>query len=518
MACLIFTAKTPEPGEIFCHQPDNISIENSTSLWIKAAHVKQFSIIEDEESYDLCTTYNNSVDRFLSRNFRDNGTLESCTRFEHVIENNYFSLIHQFDTFCNRDWLVPLTQSFHLLGVLIGGIVANHLLKMISPRETMLIGMISQIFFGIATGYAPTYLLHILFRAAVAGTCSLQCIGIMILSDITLGKYRATVVSQFEQFWALGLILLPFVGGWWSSWALVYVAITLPTFILMFLYPFIPDSPRWLIKHERVDDALNVLLDAAKINGKNDISKEQLRHKLEMMSIESKKEPLEPSWWNLWDGNFAFKRKLIVAHLGWSIYLMLHFAYLLHVRDMGRNYLQINTVMIGVCEVIGTLIALYLILYTTKKWMWMSLLNIVTSFVACSAVFVPYTVPSMYRIVIYMITVVIAKATVSTSLAVFITCNPEIVTKDKKRLCNYSAMTCSRTLVMISPFIDYFAKYGQLIPQYIMAVMNITISLLIMTCIDTPRTVPMQKQNNEVQIYQIPVTNTAGSNAESTQQ
>jgi hypothetical protein len=115
-----------------------------------------------------------------------------------------------------------------------------------------------------------------------------------------------------------------------------------------------------------------------------------------------------------------------------------------------------------------------------------------------------------------MITVVIAKATVSTSLAIFITCNPEIVTKDKKRLCNYSTMTCSRTLVMISPFIDYFAIYGQLVPQYIMAVMNITISLLIMTCIDTPRTIPLQKDDNEVQIYQIPVAGPASSNINKT--
>jgi hypothetical protein len=44
----------------------------------------------------------------------------------------------------------------------------------------MLVGMITQIFLGIATGYAPTYELHIFFRCSVAATCSLMCIGIMI--------------------------------------------------------------------------------------------------------------------------------------------------------------------------------------------------------------------------------------------------------------------------------------------------------------------------------------------------
>lgn len=44
----------------------------------------------------------------------------------------------------------------------------------------MLVGMISQLVLGIATGYAPTYGLHLFFRCAVAATCSLMCIGIMI--------------------------------------------------------------------------------------------------------------------------------------------------------------------------------------------------------------------------------------------------------------------------------------------------------------------------------------------------
>ena len=61
---------------------------------------------------------------------------------------------------------------------------------------------------------------------------------------------------------------------------------------------------------------------------------------------------------------------------------------------------------------------------------------------------------------------------------------------------------------MISPFIDYFVVYGQLVPQYIMAAMNIAISLLIMTCIDTPRTIPQAKDDNEVKIHPISVNNT----------
>lgn len=364
----------------------------------------------------------------------------------------------------------------------------------------MLTGMISQIFLGLATGYSPTYLLHIFFRCAVAATCSLQCIGIMTLSDITSGKYRVAVVCLFEQYWSIGVILLPLVSKWWSSWSIVYTAITLPTIILIFLYPWIPDSPRWLIKHGKVNEALKVLLTAAKVNNKKDFSKDELDRELRSMAIQTENDPPELSWWSIWKGGFAIKRKLFVAHIGWSVFLMLYFAYLLHVRAMGRIYLPVNTVIAGISEIVGTFIGLYLILNTTRKWLWTSLLNIAASFVAFSANFVPDTIPPFQRMVIYMATAMTAKATVSTTLSIFITCTTEIVSKEKKRICNYSGITCSRTLVMIAPFIGFCVIYGQLIPQNIMVAMNIITSIFIMTCINTPRTIPKNRSHTSEEI------------------
>lgn len=345
----------------------------------------------------------------------------------------------------------------------------------------MLVGMVSQILLGLATGYAPTFELHLFFRCSVAATCSLMCIGIMIgdfflpanlfifhsfislsVTDITSGKYRIIGVCLFEQFWSIGVILLPAVSAWWNSWALVYVAISLPTFSLIVLYHWIPDSPRWLLKHGNVDEAKKVLLQAAKVNGKTNFSEDDLVKQLHLMADSMREEPPEPTMQSIWEGPFAMKKRLFASHIGWSIYLMLYFGLLLHVRAMGRDYLEVNTVIAGFSEIVGTFIGLCLILYTTRKWLWMSLLNIVTSIIAFSANFVPDCVPPFQRMVIYMATAMIAKMSVSTSLSIFITSNAEIVPKEKKKMCNYSGVTCSRTLVMIAPFIGFCVIFGQL--------------------------------------------------------
>lgn len=283
-----------------------------------------------------------------------------------------------------------------------------------------------------------------------------------LVSDITTGKYRVSAVCLFEQFWSIGVILLPLMSTWWESWATVYVAISLPVICIILLYYWIPDSPRWLLKQGRVDEAMKVLLDAAKFNKKTDFVVEDLEKQLQLMADTMKAAPPEPTLIEIWEGPPGVKRKLFAAHICWSIYLSLHFGLLLHVRAMGRNFLEINTIFSGVAEIFGTFIGLYLILKTTRKWLWTSLLNILTSIIAFSAIFVPDSVPPLQRMMIYMATAMLEKVTVSTSLSIFITSMSEIVTKDKKKTCNYSGVTCSRTLVMVAPFIGFCVIFGQL--------------------------------------------------------
>lgn len=434
------------------------NVNNNTNLWITLAHETTFNRIENEVSYDFCAVHENAANKYFNNSFED-GDVIPCKSFEY--RPIYYSLILQYELFCSREALVALTQSFHLLGVLLGGLIATEMLKRISPRRIMLIGMILQIVLGILTGYAPTYELHLLFRCSVAGTCSMMCIGLMTIADITLGKYRAGAVCMFEQFWSIGVILLPLVGSWWNSWSTVYVAITLPTVLIMLLYPWIPDSPRWLIKHGYLHEAKNILVEAAEMNGKI-FDPMELEYKLKSLIEIAKKDPPEPKWTSIWKGPKGTKRKVFAAHIGWSIYLSLHFSLLLNVRVMGRNYLEVNTALMGLSELIGAFIGLYLILNTTRKWLWMSLMNIATSSLAVLVFVVPDSIPSFNRMEIYMLAAFVNKVTSTTSLSIFITSMPEIVTKDKKKICQYSGSVCSRTVVMAAPFIGFCAVYGQL--------------------------------------------------------
>lgn len=56
------------------------------------------------------------------------------------------------------------------------------------------------------------------------------------VSDITAGKHKTIVVTLHETFWSVGVILLPGVAGLLDTWSYMYVAISMPTLLLVFLY------------------------------------------------------------------------------------------------------------------------------------------------------------------------------------------------------------------------------------------------------------------------------------------
>lgn len=126
---LIFTAESPTPGEIFCAPPTEVFVNNTPS-WIEVAHKKTFNREETEESFDFCNVYDDASEKYLNPDAQRNreADLVECSEFEHLPQ--FLSIVHQYELICSRKWLVALTQSFHLLGVLVGGIITHFLLKM----------------------------------------------------------------------------------------------------------------------------------------------------------------------------------------------------------------------------------------------------------------------------------------------------------------------------------------------------------------------------------------------------
>lgn len=131
MACIIFTAPFAKYGEYYCQQPNTGLTPANYTEWINIAHP-----MSDDDHYDFCQVYKNRTEALFDLQQQHEQPVlvstaaetENCNTFEHI--SSFNSLVTQFDLICSREILIAVTQFWHLVGVLCGGILATKLLDL----------------------------------------------------------------------------------------------------------------------------------------------------------------------------------------------------------------------------------------------------------------------------------------------------------------------------------------------------------------------------------------------------
>lgn len=169
------------------------------------------------------------------------------------------------------------------------------------------------------------------------------------VTDLTGGKARTTAVCLFESFWSLGVIVLPLLAYIMPDWSNLYLMISLPTCLYVMLWMLIPESPRWLLMHGEPELAKAELLRGAAYNGRQvDESPAALDERLRAYVINGKKEQEQDgrNWWSLWRGRHSVIA-IVAAHIAWAVYVTNYNGMLLNVKAYGRDFLSLNTVIMG---------------------------------------------------------------------------------------------------------------------------------------------------------------------------
>lgn len=80
---------------------------------------------------------------------------------------------------------------------------------------------------------------------------------------------------------------------------------------------------------------------------------------------------------------------ILAVHYAWSVYVLNFNCVVLNIRMYGRDHLWMNTIVIGFSEIVGVLIGTYVVLYTSRRWLWAGLAGIVCGILAYFTWFIP---------------------------------------------------------------------------------------------------------------------------------
>ncbi|KAJ8383083.1 hypothetical protein SKAU_G00038610 [Synaphobranchus kaupii] len=222
--------------------------------------------VNGQLDYSRCTRYTrlNSTEAQFS-----NETERCLDGWDYSTEQYISTITTEWNLVCGDAWKVPFSVSVFFMGVLTGSFVTGHLSDRFGRKSLFFLTMAVQTIFSLIQVVSVSWeMLVILFFFNGMGQMS-NYITALILGNELLGESSRLAFSTVGMclFYALGYAVLPLCAYFIRSWRILLLVLTLPGFLYIPLWWFIPESPRWLLAQGRLKEAEDIVRVAAKKNG-----------------------------------------------------------------------------------------------------------------------------------------------------------------------------------------------------------------------------------------------------------
>ncbi|XP_053188166.1 organic cation/carnitine transporter 2 [Scomber japonicus] len=268
---IVFLADTPPHR---CVVPAHI---NLTAEWRNSS----IPLEEDNNSGALvpskCSRYKlDDIQSFSERGMLpgvdvnlSNVPKESCLDGWEYDRSVYIStIVSEWDLVCDDRWKNPLTSSVFFFGVLTGSFTSGQLSDRYGRKIVLFVTMAVQTVATLIQVFSPSWpMFCAVFFIVGMGHIS-NYVTAFVLGTELLGPRVRIIYSTagVSLFFALGYMLLPLLAFFIRDWRMLLLGLTLPGFLYVPLWWYVPESPRWLLSHGRVEEAEAILKDAAKKN------------------------------------------------------------------------------------------------------------------------------------------------------------------------------------------------------------------------------------------------------------
>ncbi|BAT89878.1 hypothetical protein VIGAN_06099600 [Vigna angularis var. angularis] len=180
------------------------------------------------------------------------------------------STVVEWGLFCAGKFKVGLVQAVFFGGCMIGAGTFGHLSDSVLGRKGSLTVVCAlNTIFGTLTAFSPSYSFYIFFRFLTG--CSTGGVGLcaFVLATEPVGpSSRGTTGMCTFYFFSSGIAMLSVIAYIFPTWRKLYIASSIPSLLfLLFILPFISESPRWYLIRGRKSEAMKVITAMATTNG-----------------------------------------------------------------------------------------------------------------------------------------------------------------------------------------------------------------------------------------------------------
>lgn len=171
------------------------------------------------------------------------------------------------------------TGTLFFLGMLIGAVLFGRLADRTGRRNVLILTVACDAVFGTLSIFAPSFTILLILRfltgMAVGGTLPVDY---AMMAEFLPAKNRGRWLVALEGFWAVGTVIVA-LAAWAASvadvadaWRYIFAVTALPAILGIGLRFFVPESPLYLLRSGRAEEALTTANRVLKRNGKPELA------------------------------------------------------------------------------------------------------------------------------------------------------------------------------------------------------------------------------------------------------
>ncbi|WAR13483.1 S22A7-like protein [Mya arenaria] len=194
-----------------------------------------------------------------------NGVSKPCEKFTFNDEMN--TVVSRFSLVCDREWISSTITSIQMAGVFVGNLACGQVADLIGRRKPFFASILALVLLNIGTAFSVSWVMFAVFRFLIGVSAGFELtVQYSLAAEFTQARWRTWVVAI--PSWAIETSLFALVCWALNDWLWIHIATAATGLPLLFTYWFVPESFRWYIGHDRIEDAKRIVQKMAQFNRK----------------------------------------------------------------------------------------------------------------------------------------------------------------------------------------------------------------------------------------------------------
>ncbi|KAH8347516.1 hypothetical protein KR059_012010 [Drosophila kikkawai] len=370
------------PKDFWCAQPDHLR-QMSLSEWRNLSQTSNGCLLLDVDYSKV--SYNGNQLINWPANASELG-YRQCPHFEFSdVDGSAKTLVQEFELVCGRD-ILSLVETCFLVGAAAGAVLSGWISDRFGRRHTLMAFVTIQSVFGGILAFSTSVAMFMSLRVIIGfASMTVTVVSFVLVVELVSGKWRTIIGILNILPVAISYVLSAGLAYLIRDWRHLQLAISWPWLIMLSIWFWLPESPRWLLAQGRLDELCVLIERAARMNGTTDNLPSNYRKTLEAAvprTVVSQSPPelagqveevraagtdaADPAVTGLLNPLLVvfgakYWRTTCLTLIIWLTLIIIYFGLTLHLSNLGGN-VYINSAVAGTVEAASICISIVVVL------------------------------------------------------------------------------------------------------------------------------------------------------------